>query len=86
MEEVNIENPPKRRLCKICKRKLKRFSAQKDWAERAYHKNCFDSIMGDIVHYNTRAYSKYGHQKRMLDGTLLEERKKSKEPITLTFD
>ena len=77
--------PPKR-ICRICKLKLKRFTSTEDWDSRAYHKKCYDDLINDISHYNTRAYTKYNHKKRMIDGTLLDERRESKSPITVTFD
>jgi hypothetical protein len=82
MTEVQKKEP---RYCKICRKKLKRFTAQEDWDERIYHKKCFDEIVSDIAKYNTVAYTKYGHAKRMINGMTIEEAKKEKCFI-ITFD
>ena len=73
------------RLCRICKKKLKKFTKQNDWENRAYHQRCFDEMIRDIAHYSKRAYTKYGHLKRTSHGLTNKESLNS-GPITLHFD
>jgi hypothetical protein len=75
----------KAKLCKICNQKLKKFTAQPDWDDRQYHKKCFDTIVSDIAKYNTVAYTKYGHSRRLMNGLTLEEARKQPSFI-ITFD
>ncbi len=77
---------PKNKFCKICKGRLKKFTKQKDWESRAYHKNCFQELVQDISHYSTRAYTKYNHVKRSTFGLTFEEHQKIKPKLTIHFD
>tara|TARA_R110002074_G_scaffold247338_1_gene419317 strand:+ start:318 stop:599 length:282 start_codon:yes stop_codon:yes gene_type:complete len=85
LEKEIVDNPKKERFCKICKGKLKKFTKQKDWSNRAYHANCFQEIIRDIAGYQTRAYTKYGHLKRTHEGLTYKE-SLDNGPITLKFD
>jgi hypothetical protein len=80
-----LKNHSKTKLCKICNKKLKKFTAQPDWDDRIYHKKCFDTIVSDIAKYNTVAYTKYGHSRRLINGLTHEEAKKQTSFI-VTFD
>ena len=73
-------------LCKLCGKKLRKFRVTAEYSNRIYHKKCFESICEDVKNFHTVAYEKYGYEKRFSNGLTLEENKKSKDPLVVTFD
>ena len=83
MEE---EYEPPTPLCRLCKKKLRRFRVSKEYNNRIYHKKCFEIICNDVKNFHTVAYTKYGHKKKFSNGLTLEENRASKDPLVVTFD
>lgn len=79
-----IEKPVQ--LCRLCKKKLRKFRVSKEYDNRIYHKKCFEIICNDVKNYHQVAYTKYGHKKRYSNGLTLEENRNSKDPMIVTFD
>lgn len=88
MKERIVDSSPNEkgeRVCKICNRKLRPLSKNKDWEDRAYHVTCFRNLIQDIHRYNVTAYKKYDHKKKIGD-VFVSDFVKSKDPIIITFD
>ena len=85
--ENNLEDEtPPAKLCKLCKKKLRRFRVSTEYKNRVYHKKCFESIIEDVRNYATVAYTKYGHVKKYSNGKTLEENRADPNPLVVTFD
>jgi len=70
--------------CGICGRKLRPLYKQDDWDQRKYHVTCFKGILRDVANYNTVAYTKYGHTKRIAG--LPEPVARKELTFTITFE
>ena len=74
------------RTCKICFKRLRRLAKTQDWTDRIYHISCYNTIVSDIYNYNTVAYTKYNHEKR-IDGVPISEIKNKKDyKFVISFD
>tara|TARA_R110000824_G_scaffold352161_1_gene539229 strand:- start:302 stop:553 length:252 start_codon:yes stop_codon:yes gene_type:complete len=51
--------------CGICGKRMRPLLKNEDWANRKYHVSCFKKILSDISNYNTVAFTKYGHIKKI---------------------
>lgn len=74
------------KYCLICGKKLRPLLKSEDWDTRVYHITCFRNLIQDIYRYDNVAYKKYGHKKRLFDGTLQEDIIKGKKNIIVNFD
>jgi hypothetical protein len=83
--DLEEDYKPPAKLCKLCGKKLRRFRVSADYKERKYHKKCFESIVEDVRNFQTVAYTKYGHTKR-IDGKTIAEHKADKNPLVVSFD
>ncbi len=85
VEVVEVDlHPPK--LCRLCKKKLRRFRVSTEYDNRVYHKKCFETICNDVRDFHKVAFSKYGYEKKFSNGKTLDENKRIKEPWVVTFD
>lgn len=74
------------RKCKICFKRLRRLNKTTDWDARLYHISCYKGIISDIYNYNTTAYEKYGHEKRINGVPISEIRRNPKHKFIVYFD
>jgi len=81
--EIKSDTAP---LCKLCKKKLRKFRVSNDYENRCYHKKCFEQICEDVRNFHQVAYTKYGYTKKYSNGKSAEENKETKEPWIVNFD
>ena len=81
--EIATDKAP---LCRLCKKKLRKFRVSREYDNRVYHKKCFEIICNDVRDFHNVAYTKYGYKKKYSNGLTLEENRKSKDPLVVSFD
>jgi len=74
--------------CKICQKKLRPLLKNDDFKNRKFHISCWKELLSDVKHYNKRAYTKYGHTKKVCGVSEQEARERlfNGEKIIVTFD
>lgn len=82
--DPNLYDEDGNKICKICNKKLRPLTKSKDWDTRCYHITCFQELIKDIYKYDSVAYKKYGHKKK-IGNVFIEDFVNSKEPIIIEF-
>jgi len=83
--DSNLYDEDGNKICKICGKKLRPLTKSKDWDSRCYHITCFQDLIKDIYKYDSVAYKKYGHKKK-IGNIFIEEFVNSDKPIIMDFD
>ena len=86
IKEVDLEYKPPPILCRLCGKKLRKFRVSQEYDNRIYHKKCFEIIVNDVRNFHKVAFTKYNYEKKYSNGLTLEENRKDKNPLVVTFD
>jgi len=81
----DLYNEDGERVCRICNKKLRPLTKNEDWDTRMYHITCFKELVKDIYKFDSIAFKKYGHKKKV-GNTPIKEFMDGKKPITISFE